>query len=1408
MRLGEIIEFRKDLYFEGAVQADWFYDNQKAAKVAENFVFHSKNYFGVDAKKGSIDTVSLVKALAQKFGKESENPRTLAIADYGTGKSHLAVTLAVLFSGPNFMPETYERVLKNIRMIDRESASQISSLCQERNFVIMLNGIRDFNLHSEILKATQRSLRLYGVDDTELKKLNRTVDTASRFFDLNAASHSKEFEKAAASRGWSEKGDELLAKLSEGIGGDDTAFEIINDVYEMMTGQRIRWEEGISAKAILEMLLAKYCGLNGQFDNVIILFDEFGRFLEYASGTDGGKCGDNALQEIFEVSQNAAGTLQIINFIQTDIKTYLLRVDQSRNLSRYIGRYDESEKYHISSNLETVFANLVARKSLSNFNDKIVSWQVGKENEWKYIFESINKWVQTSGIWADYSKFRKVIVEGIYPMHPLSVFMLTQLSDYLQNRSSMNLISQCISGVSDTNLDKEIPLVLPTALMKGDLFVEMLAAETSGRHRSDYCIRFENILKKNEQKLSDKQIDVLRANLITRTLRFNTRSYDEAKASLMICSNLSESEVDEALTILVDEYAVMAFDEMSGCFDFTEDAKGAYDYKILKKRLLSKQRIDLRGLLGTASILEEGGFTQNQPTNFGTIHKIRTNEWCYTQEVVLAEDMTNDIAAQYVNSWKSARSVVTPKGRLLWVYVNKDTDYRTVEKLHEVSKIFKGTSIVMMLLNDADNMLKNVLSEYDVLNRMDESTRKAYSAIFVKDRERVIENLKNAFEALKKNREQVTEQGTIRWTKRIAIALTDVFTDIYPDVISFNFDGLLTNANNFTGNGMKYYCQILRMLLSNKVNFDTVHDFPRDVRNRIEALFMVDNASSWKCLTKECTIVSPLDEKARAIYEIVNDELEKNEEYNCESFFTNFCAPPYGISEEAAAMFLSTIIVNQWHNIRVQYNGSRTTVTEWKESIVEEKKIHLDAFKLSTILWVDTGSVEAKYQQLFKKINDNRDIEEAKRLNSELDALIEFYGLPETLDVNNRLARIRFKEFEEAERTWNRRIDDITDTLEQSIDRMDIFSALGTIETIHSVSIAEIFGRHNIDVSDAYKNELKGLLDRCNSIIREGFETWLERSVYCKSVDQMSNFEHFYIRCCNLLVANGYIDFSNRLKSKGEKELANKAEIKSRQELVADGRKFIADAEHVAKTNYLEIRELIKRADDLEPRFDKFGKGLGKEAINLSKKVKNISEKLKIRKKKMDNDMSSVFDAVAEAETVDGLEVAFECITTVLSYTIPENDRQEYIELQDLLKALLDDCKVIMSKAIDRKAFETIATEMTEKYSSTDIDYDFMPAVTDCIQTAKKKMNELDDNWRRENVTLGDRSRQAVHSWKLRIEILPAFLSEGTIAEVRKLDAEADRLISEGKIEDVIIYFDRLNIEEKRKCLDLLQQKL
>ena len=45
MELGNILEFRRDLYFEGAVQADWFYSKEKAAKVAYDMGMRTVDVF-------------------------------------------------------------------------------------------------------------------------------------------------------------------------------------------------------------------------------------------------------------------------------------------------------------------------------------------------------------------------------------------------------------------------------------------------------------------------------------------------------------------------------------------------------------------------------------------------------------------------------------------------------------------------------------------------------------------------------------------------------------------------------------------------------------------------------------------------------------------------------------------------------------------------------------------------------------------------------------------------------------------------------------------------------------------------------------------------------------------------------------------------------------------------------------------------------------------------------------------------------------------------------------------------------------------------------------------------------------------------------------------------------------------
>ena len=101
MRLQDALIFRDDLYFEGAVQADWFYQPERANAVSSSFVFHGPNTHAVTngevGGKGLIDTASFALKIAEKAdGTDHGSPFTLAIAGYGTGKSHLAVALSTL----------------------------------------------------------------------------------------------------------------------------------------------------------------------------------------------------------------------------------------------------------------------------------------------------------------------------------------------------------------------------------------------------------------------------------------------------------------------------------------------------------------------------------------------------------------------------------------------------------------------------------------------------------------------------------------------------------------------------------------------------------------------------------------------------------------------------------------------------------------------------------------------------------------------------------------------------------------------------------------------------------------------------------------------------------------------------------------------------------------------------------------------------------------------------------------------------------------------------------------------------------------------------------------------------------------------------------------------------------------
>lgn len=1151
MKLGDILEFRKDLYFEGAVQIDWFYNQNRAAKVAENFVFHGKNYFGVEETtsggKKRIDTVGLVQALTAKLGEESVKVPSLAIADYGTGKSHLAVTLGQLFSGPDYMPETYTKILTNIRGIDETAAKEIEQNCDGCNFVMVINGMRDFNLHSEILRAAQKSLALYGLPDDNLKKLNRALETAEMFFDRNSKKSIGIFETAAKEYGWSEKGECLEKKIKNELLSNEEAFEIVNKAYKEINGQEIRWDEGLSASAILEMLVTEYCGMNGKFDHIILLFDEFGRYLEYASGVSAAKSGDSALQQIFEVIQNSDGVLQVINFIQSDIKTYLQRIDQTKNISRYIGRYDGSDKYYISSNLETVFANLIQRKDKEAFNNTVVNWQNENELVWKDEFKQLNKWLLTKGMWKDYNLFRKVVVEGIYPMHPLATFMLTQLSDYLQNRSSLTLISQYIEELSDKEMIEKPILIMPEYLMRGDLYTEMLAAEQDGKQPSQQCIRYDNILRKFGDKLSEKSLIVLRANLILRILRFRTTDYNDAKSALVFASGLPLTEIEEELHWLENEYAVLGFDEHAGCFDFMEESNGAHDFKVIKKRLIAAAKVN-RTYINSFKIQEIAGVTDIQTTNFGTLHKIATNEWQFKQELYPIEEFTEAKADAYVEEWRSATSSIAAKGRLIWLYLNKDCDSEILGKVQLFTKKFENTFIV-----------------------------------------------------------------------------------------------------------------------------------------------------------------------------------------------------------------------------------------------------------------VDAGEVVGKYKRLFIKIQDNRIMSNVNVLEKELEQMTMADEVPEEIETEYILAKNILNKGIIARKNWQAAVSAVEEYYDEAIVNGDLYNALKGLEALEALPIDKHFMENGFDFDDESKKYLMELRSNIVSIIDDNIDVYVA-NMYCKDVEHLTSFRNHNQKMQKLLTDLGFSEYARRVEKQKEKELDNIAEIKSRQELRKDYSKFITESKIDRFTSYVAVKESLKQGKLIQERVNKFRISLGKDGENIQNTLNTRIKELETFKNRIEQDITDIWDDLPEVKNSDDIEDLIERITIVLQKGISSGDQGSLEEIKNNLVELLADVEKLNATDSSRNEFEIVSTALQEKYKESEFDFEVNDILSEVIVGVSKKLDEKEDHWKKVNLTLGNKKRENVHRWKENIKFLPEYLSEKTRQEIKVIDIEADEIIKEGKIEDVVFYFDKLDREEKLECLKKLEE--
>ncbi len=218
-----------------------------------------------------LDTASFAENLADKLYSSAPSQSLLmTIAGYGTGKSHLTVSLASLFSGAS---DTQEKVLDNLSMADKEVAETVANQCQKKNFVLVLNGMQNFNLDAQILKQSKEILLKSGIDPQILRPLTKSYEIARHFVERNFSS--EDFDKIATEYGFTQQGEALKARLLSELESNGKAMELINAVYEERNGDTIQWERGLCGADILQ------CRAGFERDERTVSSTEIGRCFSF-----------------------------------------------------------------------------------------------------------------------------------------------------------------------------------------------------------------------------------------------------------------------------------------------------------------------------------------------------------------------------------------------------------------------------------------------------------------------------------------------------------------------------------------------------------------------------------------------------------------------------------------------------------------------------------------------------------------------------------------------------------------------------------------------------------------------------------------------------------------------------------------------------------------------------------------------------------------------------------------------------------------------------------------------------------------------------------------------------------------------------------------------------------------------
>ena len=1005
MNLSDIIQFRGDRLFNGAVNIDWFAtDPAKARLASESFVFHGPQYHGVhqdDVGTGHghnlLDTATFACSVVRRSQGREEQPFTLAIAGYGTGKSHFALTLATLLSAPQ--GECAENILAHLDSAAPLVGSEVRALLGESSqpcLVLALNGMQSFDLTAEITRQIVRDLKSRGLDTKPIENLRPRFAQAVSLIRMSNEGVVKELLTACDTTNV----DEVFAALER---QDEVVYARVHDFFAAR-GMTIRALSGESLRDVINLTVREYCGKGKPYRSLVVLFDEFGRYIEFAT-VRSQIAGSGVLQDLFEAVQANSNSAVFVAFIQFELNAYVQRIaPEFRNdILRYVTRYQGANRVYLSINLETLIANLLEKKSPaaldSRFDNSVA------RNQSAQILSQLTAWFPQSAnhrLWSDPNQFHTIICKGCWPLSPFAtwfLFFLASAGKHLQERSALALLGDVIARHEHASVPPGLDLTLaPADLWSDALQHELLSSEESGQQGA-ITHAFAAVCARHSARLKGDLLRVLKSVVLASKLGLHPSDRDQAVQALAELAGLSASSANDAVALLQDEYNVLEWDEAFKEFDILGDGVPRTQFlSFVRSRVATAYDEAGKARLFAGKAAKWCDSLSDLDCDFAEEHQITTREWRYQAECTYLDMLPQQIKLA-ADRWRRAFGVDDPRGTILYCYIEPSRDPAVISPdivrlLRAAAKEMNVTvlPVLVVLLSDEQGSLGQALAELAVLDEsISPDDRVRFGNLIPAHQEKTREVLRNHLEALIKQRRYITGSKDALESTRLSRAGTELFSKCYKSPIAFPFDGFSTARGNAADT-----CQELTMeLLAGKLDYQSVIAKPVKTKNRAVTVLK----EKWDVFTRTGEVSRrPAYSALKAITEKWDFSLANDDRKLCiAEAIRQLCLPPYGANIASAALIFGVFVAPRADKLVAIREGQQIPLSLCIQNGFFAGKF-IDLAAVAKIDLVSVGEASAEWETLLDEW------EQADSHNARRDALTKALELAKRIPIPPSLA--------------------------------------------------------------------------------------------------------------------------------------------------------------------------------------------------------------------------------------------------------------------------------------------------------------------------------------------------------------------------------------------------------------------